>query len=369
MGIIVSATTPAETFRIATWNISNYSGGRTYDLQNAVYGSYQDRKFAPDILFAQEILSEPAAISLRNALNAAPGSPGDWKYYDNGFGTRDENTFFYRATRVTRISSTRIAYGTTSTIPRDLYRFDLRIKGNSAHDTISVYNVHMKTGGGSANELRRQAEAQLIRDDANKLASGFIPIVLGDFNIRHRTEQAYQTLTQSGSNERGRFLDPIGTPGTWYERTNMRFVHTQDPSGPGGMDDRLDQILVGAELNDGLGTEYKGAFGRPYSTATWNDLNHSYRVWGNDGTSFNSSLTVNGNEMVGDSIAQSLVNIATASGGHLPVFLDLEYTPAPESPGKIVLGAGLALLVITIGGGVFAFVRTRNGIRQQMSES
>ena len=82
--------------------------------------------------------------------------------------------------------------------------------------------------------------------------------------------------------------------------------------------------------------------GTPYSTTTWNDPNQSYRVWGNDGTSFNKSLTIAGNAEVGASIAQSLVNDATPAGGHLPVFLDLTYqiNPTPEPSAFAALGLG-----------------------------
>jgi hypothetical protein len=103
------------------------------------------------------------------------------------------------------------------------------------------------------------------------------------------------------------------------------------------MDDRYDQVLTSASLVDGPGFEYIGAPSVPYSTSTWNDPNHSYRSWGNDGTSFNMSLTVDGNTMVGAVIAQALRD-AAASGGHLPVFLDLRVPARIDAPVVIDFG-------------------------------
>jgi hypothetical protein len=103
------------------------------------------------------------------------------------------------------------------------------------------------------------------------------------------------------------------------------------------MDDRHDQILIDPALGDGTGLEYRGTFAQPYSTTTWNDPNHSYRSWGNDGTSFDLALTVAGNSMVGPTIAQSLKTVA-GGGGHLPVFLDLNLPPKITADTTIDLG-------------------------------
>jgi len=47
MGLaIFSAAAAQAQLRVAAWNISNYSGGRTADIQAAVYGVYQDRATA-----------------------------------------------------------------------------------------------------------------------------------------------------------------------------------------------------------------------------------------------------------------------------------------------------------------------------------
>lgn len=338
--------------RVSTWNMSSYTGqsSRTSNLQNALFGTFQGRSFSPDILFAQEIQSPAAAGSLVNVMNSAAGSGGDWTVaFGSLTGTNSPNSpndssdtaMFYRTSKVNSVSTQQVLpAGGTSANPRDVWRFDFSLNNNAAtSEVISVYNVHMKAGDNSSDQSRRQVEALAIRNNANGLAANHQIMVLGDFNIQSSAQTAFQTLTNSGSNSRGRFFDPIATSGNWNDNSAFRFVHTQDPKS--ALDDRLDMILMGGGLGDNTGTEYVGDFGVAYSTSTWNDPNHSYRVWGNDGTSFDSSLTVTNNQMVGASIAQSLIDVSEQFDNHLPVFADLSYTisaiPEPSSISMLCL--------------------------------
>ncbi len=348
---LVSALASADNLRIGTWNISSYTGSnRAAEIQNSIFGQFQGRSFSPDVLFAQEIQSVSAANTLKSVMNSASGSTGDWDVmYGSLTGTNStsDTAMFFRTGKVTALAPTLVlGAGGTSANPRDSWRFDFKINGNSsANEVMSVYNVHMKSGSSSDDQNRRQIEAQAIRANANSLAADHQIMVLGDFNWQTSSQSAFGTLSNAGSNSRGQFFDPINTLGSWNNNANYRFVHTQDPSGAGGMDDRLDMIMMGGGLGDGIGTDYLGAFGTSYSTSTWNDANHSYRVWGNDGTSFDAALTTTGNGMVGSSIAQSLIDVAGINGGHLPVFADLKYDAVPEPATLTLLGvAALAAL-------------------------
>src|SRR4029453_17595681 len=111
--------------------------------------------------------------------------------------------------------------------------------------------------------------------------------------IQSSDQAAYQELTGPKANNDGRFIDPIKTPGNWNNNVAFRFVHTQDPASQ--MDDRFDQLLLESSLLDDTGLGYIGNPAAAYSTSTWNDPNHSYRVWGNDGTRSNQLLRVTGN--------------------------------------------------------------------------
>ena len=346
------ALADSSTLRVATWNISDYTGGRTADIQNAVYGAFNGLSMSPDVIMAQEIESSAAASAFVAALNGATGSPGDWtaSYAPlTGTDVTNDQAVFYRTSKVsipTAPTLVKAAAGTAGN-PRDVYRWDLGLVNDSVSETLSVYDCHLKAGSASTDDARRQAATDAIRADANGLDASHHVLFGGDMNVQTSTQGSYQSLVGAGTSAKGRLYDPIGSPGNWNNNAAFKYIHTQDPSGPGGMDDRYDQLLLDSTFNDGKGLEYVGKFGTTFSTTTWNDPNHSYRVWGNDGTSFNQSLTIAGNAEVGASIAQSLVNCATPQGGHLPVFLDLSYSinPTPEPASLAALGMGALVLL------------------------
>ena len=380
-GAVMGAADDASAqLRIASWNISNYGGGRTADIQTALYGVFNGRSLAPDVFTVQEVLSASALAELVTILNSAPGSPGDWAAASYVDGADTESVFLYRTSKVTFVQQKTIAVGSSSTSnqPRNTYRYDFRPVGYAAvpQASIALYSVHLKAGSTSSDNSRRLVETTRIRDnaegvDTNGANSGLDPnwnfLVAGDMNVQSSTQTAYQELVGSQANNTGRFFDPINTPGSWNGSSAFRFVHTQDPTGAGGMDDRHDQILLGGSLVDGSGFDYVGNPNIPYSTTTWNDPNHSYRAWGNDGTGFNSTMTIAGNAMVGSTIAQAIANVCTASGGHLGIFLDLR-VPAKASVSTTTINFGQitqgspATFALNVSNGGNVALWTANGI-------
>ena len=338
--------------RIATWNISNYSGSdRVSAIQTAVYASFSGRSMRPDVIAAQEFTSASALSTFVGVLNSAPGSPGDWAAAPFITGPDTQSVLVYRTTRVTLQNALTIAVGSSSTNnqPRNTYRYDIRPVGYAAaaSNHIALYNVHLKAGSTSDDNARRLVETRRIRDNASGLdtnpsngvfdglPAGYHHVVLGDFNVQSSSQTAYIELVAAGT---ARFLDPINTPGSWNNSGTYRFVHTQDPAGAGGMDDRHDQILISEGLANAIGIHYVGNVAIPYSTTTWNDANHSYRAWGNDGSAFNTPLATTTNTMVGPSIAQAIID-CTGGAGHAPVFLDLR-VPAKVGTDVTILDFG-----------------------------
>lgn len=348
--------------RVVAWNLTLYNGGRVPDFQNSFYAIVPNglplagRSMSPDIIVANEVLSAAAVTAMVNTLNTAPGSPGDWAGSNFIDGPDTDCALFYRTSKVQFIGTTVVSLvtGSTALPPRNTYRYDVRLVGYADQPAtrLAMYATHMKSSDTTTDQQRRLLEANKIRDNANGLNTNGVGTALppgtpflvgGDFNIQSSTQAAYQRLIGDEPNNTGRFFDPIFTPGNWNNSNAFRFVHTQDPStsGAGGMDDRHDQILIGGSLRDGIGFDYVGNSAIPYSTTTWNDPNHSYRSWGNDGTTFNGSLAVASNSMVGPVIAQALINVANAgggSGGHLPVFLDLDVPAKIASDSTIDFG-------------------------------
>jgi len=332
----------AAQLRVATWNVSNYNGGRVADIQNAVFASFNGRSMNPDVILGQEFLSQTAVNAFLSALNTAPGSSGTWSAATFVNGNDTDNAFFYRSDRVLLVNSTVVSVGGASPLPpRNTNRYDIRLKGYlGVGPRLALYSSHMNSGSDSIDETRRLNEATAIRNDAQALGAGYQGFAVGgDFNVPSSSDPGYAKLVQSEANNHGRSFDPIASPGSWNNNSSFRYIHTQDPIGSGGMDSRFDFVLLSGSLVDGIGFDYIGNPAIPYSTTTWNDLNHSYRAWGNDGSTFNGTLAVGSNSMVGPTIAQALINAATTAGGHLPVFLDLR-VPAEISaaPGSINFG-------------------------------
>jgi len=337
-GLALSLLSPmaAAQVRVVSWNISFYGGGRASDIQTITYGTNPANGLSmrPDVIAAQEFTSSAALTDFRTILNAAPGSPGDWAAAPWIDGADTESVLVYRTTKLQLVGTKTIAVGSgvSTNQPRNTYRYDLRPVGYTAPAaTFAIYNVHMKAGETSTDIARRLVESQRIRTNAEGtdtngpatgLPAGYRFMVAGDMNTQTSSQSAYVEFIGSQVNNTGRFFDPIKTPGSWNNSSLYRFVHTQDPAGAGGMDDRHDQILVSSTLIDADGLDYVGNSSIAYSTSTWNDPNHSYRSYGNDGTSFNLTLKTTGNTMVGPTIAQDLIDVCVGAG-HLPVYLDL----------------------------------------------
>jgi endonuclease/exonuclease/phosphatase family metal-dependent hydrolase len=340
LALALAASAGAQ-LRVACWNITNYSNGRIAEFQTAIYGVVPTplllagQSMSPDVIILQEVLgaSQTAGTAsltnFRNMLNTAPGSPGDWTFATFITGPDSKGGLLYRTSKVVLSQDTTIASagGNSPLPPRNTERWIIRPVGYAdlPATRIAIYGSHMKSGDSSDDISRRLVEATNIRTNISTLAPGTHFIVGGDFNIPSSNDPSYQVLTNT-NNAPGPLFDPIARPGTWENSNTFRFIHTQDPAAGVQMDSRFDFILLSASLRDGQGMDYIGNPTTPWNLGTFADPNHSYRTWGNDGTSFNTSLNVTSNAMVGNAIAAALQGSALTLG-HLPVFLDLRMPP------------------------------------------
>jgi endonuclease/exonuclease/phosphatase family metal-dependent hydrolase len=232
----------SDGVRVACWNITNYGGGNTANIENVVYGEFNGNRFAPDVILLQEIETSGALAQIVSTLNTGlggvSGSPPDWTaaQFFSGGGGGINTALVYRSGMFDLVGSTLVApNGGTSANPRNIVRYDLRLEGYLAEETvIALYPVHMKAGSSGSDQARRLVEAQIIRDDAETLPAGRHIIVGGDFNIQSSSQAAYQELTGFQANNNGRVLDPINAPGSWNNSFTYRNIHTQDPVGGGG---------------------------------------------------------------------------------------------------------------------------------------
>jgi hypothetical protein len=323
------ATLSAAQLRVVTHNISNYAGGRTADLQKIYFDSFGGRAMRPDVILGQEFQSQAAVNSFLSMLNTATNSTKNWAAAPFTDGPDTDSAMFYRTDKVQFVAANIIsAGGSNPNPPRNTMRYDIRLRGYSVlQPKVALYCVHFKAGNTATDEARRLVEAGRIRTNAQTLDSSFWGFLIGgDMNVYTSTDDGYQKLIGSETNNLGRFFDPISRPGSWDGSATFKFIHSQDPFN--SMNSRFDIILLSSNLVNSLGMDYIGAYGTQYGVGTWDSATHSYRIWGNDGgQNVGSPLRVTGNTMVGPDIAQSLRTVATSAGGHLPVFLDL-YAPA-----------------------------------------
>ncbi|MBS1723075.1 MAG: hypothetical protein JSS66_09010 [Armatimonadetes bacterium] len=339
-GLLGGAQALAQ-LRVVTYNVTNYNGesARTVPFQTALMGTFQGRSARPDLFLGQEFISASALNLFVSLLNTAPGSPGDYSAAPFVNGPDTDSVCIFRTSKLVFDGSVVVAVGGADPLPpRNVMRYDLHLIGYTGNDArLSCYSSHFKAGTTQSDKDRRLAEATIIRNDAQALGHPFL--IGGDFNVQDSTETSFAELTGSQSNNAGRFIDPIKTPGHWNSNSSFRFVHSQDPvPGQAGMDDRYDFILMSSNLVDGAAFDYLGNPNIAYSTTTWNDPNHSYRAWGNDGTCYNTSLTVPNNAMVGPTIAQALIDDTGNQTAHIPVLCDMRVPGKAGVPGPIDIG-------------------------------
>ncbi len=392
LSLSLASTAAQAQLRVANWNVTDYSSGRAVEFRNALFGTapasgvlVPNLRFWPDIVLAQEIREATGAANFLAILNGAAaagftGAPTDWAmtpYVATPVnpGSNPPQVMYYRTSKVTLLSQAGVpapstvkvlrvgttgsasTYGDTGSCadcpPRDTHRYQVRLVGypSGVASELYLYSAHYKAGPDTSDQARRTPESDRLRADSNALPLNSNFLIGADFNVQSSSQAAYVNLLTSGSNAAGRFIDPISTPGSWENNNSFRFVHTQEPSTE--MDSRHDQILIGPTLRAVGGLDYIGTTAA-YSTTTWNDPNHSYRCWGNDGSTFDTVLKTTGNTMVGASIAASL--IATVEGnGHLPVYLDLRVPAKINAPASINFGTvdqnSLATVTITIRNG------------------
>ena len=334
-----AAASAADGVRVAAWNITFYNGGFANQIGRIAYDASgpTGEAFAPDVILLQEMTSAAVVLDLRDHLNDAPGSPGDWVATRTYVNSSLNTALVYRSGVFDLLDDTLIsAGGPFPNHPRNLVRYDLQLKGyDSPEATFALYPTHMKAGSSPSDQTRRQEEAREVIADVATLPAGWHYILGGDFNTQSSSQQSHRTLLGTVYNT-GLFRDPISQPGSWQNNSTFRVIHTQDPAGQ--MDDRYDIILVSPSLVDDTGADYIGNFPTPVSLGSWNDPNHSYRALGNDGSTYNARLRTAGNAAVSAAVAQDLIT-TSGNSGHVPVYLDLR-VPAKTTVASAVIDLG-----------------------------
>ena len=277
----------------------------------------------PDIMVCNEIgggSATNADFILTNVLNTDGVNYYQKASYTNNTFSNLVNMLYYNSNVFTLKSQDVITKDlNNNTLVRviDIYRLyynDPLLTNQS--DTVYLYVVaaHLKAGNTTSDLTdRTSATAALMQYIQNKLSNQNV-IMCGDLNIYKSQEAAYQNLTQY-SHVASRLYDPLNQPGNWGNNASFAQIHTQSTrlgstnngcfSG-GGLDDRLDHILISNEVRDNTdGVRY---------------IPNTYFSLGNDGNHFNQDIKNGTNNSVPATVLNALYDMSD----HLPVIAEFE---------------------------------------------
>ncbi|GJM43401.1 MAG: hypothetical protein DHS20C21_02430 [Gemmatimonadota bacterium] len=329
--LVMVAAAPALALRVATYNILNYSSGRTAAFRTVL------TELQPDVLMVQEILSQSGVNNFRtDVLDVV--NPGEWSAATFVNGTDTDNALYFRHALVDTAGHTVI-----STALRDIDEWTIRPASHtSAGAEMRLYVVHLKASSGSANVAKRLAEVTLMRNRMETFPAGGSYLVAGDFNIYTHTESPFQYMINVANGAAGVVQDPISRVGNWHNNPTYADIHTQSPrvtqfggGANGGMDDRFDMILVSPADQDDEGIDV---------------IESTYDALGQDGQHYNGALNVAPFTVVTQTVAQALHD----ASDHLPVVV--EY----QMPASLLMVASLDIGTAIVGGTLEADLAIEN---------
>jgi endonuclease/exonuclease/phosphatase family metal-dependent hydrolase len=293
----------------------------------------------PDLLILQEqSVTSPGFIA--SVLNSTFGvntyvavTPGT----QNNF---DRQAFVYDSSTLSINGATTVASGGT----RPAIYAQFTPTGYTSSAMVHAYGMHLNAGNAST----RATELLNIKAHADQRGANANILYAGDFNWDSSSEQAYLNITAPGV---GRAQDPINQPGNWNNNASFASIHTQstrttqldDGGATGGMDDRFDMQMINARVLDGEGLSYIGP------TAPGTASTHSYRAFGNGGTTFNRRI----NDPLNTSKPASVLTALHDFTDHLPVVADYQLpaklsATVSEAAPRVIAGS-LASVSVSVG--------------------
>ena len=309
-----------DTLTVMSYNVLRFDGNTT---TRAAYLKKTMDYVKPDVVMFQEIEHQSGIdLLLNNVFNIdstvfAAGPLPSNQYMKSGM--------IYRASAFDLTSNVSL-----STVLRDIPGYTLSIKNAHANvSPLTIFSAHLKASQGE--EYQRWEEAKVLYDYVANQDSNFHYIMAGDFNVYDPSEPAYRLLTDSMTVD---LEDPIGDwnrdEGSHVDKYTQSTRNSQlsDGGASGGLDDRFDFILFSDHF-----------------TKKDPDLKYvegSYKVIGNDGNHFNTSIIDGANTIVPDSIAEAIYY----ASDHYPVVAKIAYTsksstsPIAHAGGDITAAIG-----------------------------
>ncbi len=301
-----------DTLKIMQYNLlyyGLYTSFCTEDNNNLATKTQYLRKLInyvnPDILGVNEINADPDVQDyLLNNVFILNGHPDFARSVTVGSsGTLMTQIYYNRTKLVERGIIIVDAYPR----PIVIHKFYMNTRSLRNGDTVWLYIAvaHLKAGNTQDDADARAQATQYFMNKIRSMGPNNY-IIMGDFNLYNSNEGAYQNLVNP-TDQTYKFHDPAPA-GYWHNNSDFAPYHTQstnyygnDCISGGGLDDRFDFILYSTPLTD--------------NSLDLKILPETFKVIGNDGNHFNSSVDYQGNSSVPDSILTVLKN----NSDHLPI--------------------------------------------------
>lgn len=224
---------------------------------------------------------------------------------------------------------------------RDINHYTFIIKSENSTDEVTrieVFVTHLKASRGFENMQKRLASVENFTRELDRLPEDSFVLFAGDFNFYTSNEPGFQKIIDE--NNSIQLIDPIDRLCTAFPENGINYfnednydstyfwnnesfadVHSQsarngqvngDGSG-GGMDDRFDFIMMSKNFITSSTLFYKP---------------DSYKTVGNNSNCYNSFVS---NSTCTGEFTQELRNALYFFSDHLPITLELEFSPSALS--------------------------------------
>lgn len=310
-----------DQFRIMTYNVLNYGNATSYCTssnnnfaQKEQYLKEIVAYYKPDVMGFNEVGSN--SFVLNRILDTVFNSNVGWNYemgaYSNTSGGYLINTLVFNADKFGLAKQHVLASEVRDIILFRLYYKDENLAQSNDTAFLNVIVSHLKASNTAEDRDRRELEVTTAMNKLISIYSSGNYLWMGDFNIYKSSEGAFQKLVNPTSSAYA-FKDPLNKLGNWNNNSTYKSVHTQSThssntgcAASGGLDDRFDMILMSSAVLNG--------------SEHYSYINNSYKIPGNDGNHYNSSITSGSNNSAPASMIQTLYSMSD----HLPVYLELE---------------------------------------------
>ncbi len=309
-----------DTLKVMVYNLLQYPSASNYQTKNAYLDTIVNF-VKPQILGVNEL--NPPSTNADNILNLVLKprlSPSFTRaVFSNSNGSPVANMLYYDSAYFRMKAQYSIPTAVREINAYVLYYNDPTLSQSQDTTFLTVILAHLKAGNTPSDSLDRVAMSQAI---VNWLNARPVPgnyMVMGDFNVYASQEGCFQQLLNANAGVR--MIDPVNQLGNWNNNSAFSNWFTQstrtsiEPDGGsnGGMDDRLDHMLINESIRDNISRVHY--------------LPGSYSIVGQDGIRFNQSLTSPANTAVPTSVAIALYGMSD----HLPITTRLVFQPSVVS--------------------------------------